>query len=171
VNLFLIFRSDVRSFEDRGRESRRVLRSALALATLLFLLSPSASAASRTVDIEVGSNPDGSMYLRPGNVTVNLGDVVTLRIHNPDRIFHDVALLDYDGNDIEIEVPGGSTEEKTFTASVAGDFRVICEVRGHKQAGMQGTLHVVEEKGLPIPALAPALALALAALVAARRRG
>jgi uncharacterized cupredoxin-like copper-binding protein len=146
------------------------MRSALVLATMLVLLAPLALAKSQTVDIEVGSHPDGSMYLTPGNVTVGLGDALTLRIRNPDAIFHDVAILDYDGNDIEIEVPGGTTEEKTFTATVAGDFRMVCEVRGHKQAGMQGWLHVVEEKGLPAPALASAFALVLAAL-AFRRRG
>lgn len=122
----------------------RGLRLALALALIVSLLASPARAAARDVDIEVGTNPDGSMYLRPGNVTVNVGDDVTLRIRNVDRIFHDVALLDYDGNDVEIEVPGGKTESHSFKATVAGDYRMICEVSGHKQKGMFGLLHVVD---------------------------
>jgi uncharacterized cupredoxin-like copper-binding protein len=140
------------------------------------LAAPGAQAAARTVDIEAGSNPDGTMYLRPSDITVDLGDVVTLRVHNPDRIFHDVALLSYDGEDIEIEVPAGKTEERTFTATKTGDFRLVCEVSGHKQKGMQGMLHVVDpaaqkSRTLPGPDAAFALAAALAAcLVLASRR-
>lgn len=139
---------------------------------VLLLLSPVVTAATRTVDVEVGTNPDGSMYLRPGNVTVDLGDEVTLRIKNVDRIFHDVALLDYDGNDVEIEVPAGKTETHTFTAAVAGDYRMICEVSGHKQKGMYGFLHVRDPNAKSIDAqgllLVPLALVAAAALV--RRR-
>ena len=141
------------------------------LICLLIMASPTVLAAGRTLDIEVGTDPDGSMYLRPGNVTVDLGDEVTLRIKNPDRIFHDVALLDYDGNDVEIEVPAGKTETHAFTATVAGDFRLICEVSGHKQKGMFGFLHVVDPhaKEAPGPQLA-ALALGLGVLALLTRR-
>jgi plastocyanin len=113
------------------------------------------------------------MYVEPGNVTVDLGDEVTLRVKNVDRVFHDIALLDYDGNDVEIEVPAGKTETHTFTATVAGDFRMICEVSGHKQKGMFGFLHVVdpgakkESPAFDLPLLAAGLTLA--ALVARRR--
>ena len=141
------------------------------LLLLVLLLVPAATAASRTIDIEVGTNSDGSMYLRPGNVTVTKGDEVTLSIKNVDRIFHDVALLDYDG-DVEIEVPAGRTASHTFTASVAGDFRLICEVSGHKQKGMFGFLHVEDPSGNDVPGLGFSLsigALAVLAIVARRR--
>lgn len=137
----------------------------------VLLAAPSVLAASRTIDIEVGTNPDGSMYLRPGNVTVDLGDEVTLRIKNVDRIFHDVALLDYDGNDVEIEVPAGRTETHAFKATVAGDFRMVCEVSGHKQKGMFGFLHVVDPNAskLPGPGL-PLLLTGVAAVALVARR-
>lgn len=143
---------------------------AAALLLLAVLLAPpSAAAAARTVDIVVGTNPDGSMYLEPKNVTVNLGDDVTLNVKNVDRIFHDVALLDYDGNDIEIEAPAGKTESHTFKATVAGDFRLLCEVSGHKQKGMQGMLHVIDPKEAPAPGFATLGALLVVAALLARR--
>lgn len=150
--------------------------ASLLLLVAFALAAPGAQAAARTIDVEAGSNPDGTMYLRPAEITVDLGDVVTLRVHNPDRIFHDVALLDYDNEDIEIEVPAGKTEERTFTATVAGDFRLVCEVSGHKQKGMQGTLHVVDpaaaKKTVPMPDATVVLVAGLAACLAlsARRR-
>lgn len=144
------------------------MRPTLVLLALL-LLAPPAAAKARTVEVEVGTNSDGSMYLTPKDVTVQKGDEVTLRVTNVDSIFHDVALLDYAGQDIEIEVPAKRTETKTFTATEAGDFRLICEVVGHKQKGMQGTLHVTEEKAAPGPAL-PLVALALVAVALAARR-
>lgn len=144
----------------------------LALLAVL-LLSPIASAASRSIDMEVGTNADGSMYLRPGNVTVTKGDEVTLGIKNVDRIFHDVALLDYAGEDVEIEAPAGRTSSHTFVASVAGDFRLICEVSGHKQKGMFGFLHVEDPDAKRAPGLGLvgllAIGLASAALSSRRR--
>jgi hypothetical protein len=71
--------------------------------------------------------------------------------------FHDVALLDYDGDgdgieeDIEHEVPAGMTETTHFkgydffTASEAGTFRIICEVRtvpSHDALGMHASFIV-----------------------------
>jgi plastocyanin len=170
VNLFLSFRTVAPARLKPAARHRPAVRPAAALLVLatILLATPPAAAKAQVVDIEAGSNPDGSMYLKPAEVTVMKGDVVTLRVHNPDKIFHDVALLDYAGNDVEIEVPAGTTEEHTFTATVAGDFRLICEVRNHKQAGMQGTLHVDEPSFLPLPLLAPLLALAAAAVL--RRR-
>lgn len=157
-------------FFTGGTAGGRV-RRALALLLGLLALAPLAPAQSpRVVDIEAGSNADGSMYLRPDRVEARLGEALTLRVKNPDRIFHDVALLDYDGEDIEIEVPAGRTVERSFTANVAGEFRLVCEVTGHKQKGMQGVLVVTDPNETPAPALASLLGLvALAALVLRRR--
>ncbi len=144
----------------------------LLAALALVLLLPLAGGASRTVDVEVGTRPDGTMYLTPSNVTVTKGDEVTLRIRNADRIFHDVALLDYAGEDVEIEVPAGKTETHVFTATEAGTFRMICEVSGHKQKGMFGYLHVVDPEAQKneSPGAAPLLAAALLGLAALATR-
>ena len=134
-----------------------------------MLFVPCVAAEARTFDIEAGTNDDGSMYLRPDRVQVAPGDVVTLRVKNVDTIFHDVAILGYGGRDIEIEVPKLRTEEATFTADTQGEFRMVCEVTGHKQKGMQGVFVVGEEKDAP-GAGAAALVGAIALLTLARRR-
>lgn len=147
------------------------MRRLLALVVLLPLLAPSAHAqTSRVIDVEAGTNADGSMYLKPDRVSGRLGESVTLRVHNPDKIFHDVAILDYDGEDIEIEVPAGRTVDHTFTLTKAGEFRMICEVTGHKQKGMQGTLVVESPNESPLHGIVPALALVATAALLLRRR-
>jgi plastocyanin len=119
----------------------------------------------RVIDIHIGWNEDGqSQYMRPETIRVSQGDKVQFRVTNDDDPakdyngagggrdnFHDVALLDYDGDgdgieeDIEHEVPAGTTETTSlkgnpyFIASEKGTFRIICEVRtqpSHDQLGM-----------------------------------
>lgn len=145
------------------------MRAAIILFATLALMTgaPVAAAADKIFDIEAGTNADGSMYLKPNDFTVARGDNVTFRVKNVDTIFHDVAILGYDGRDIEIEVPAKKAGQATFAATIAGDFRVVCEVSGHKQRGMQGMIHVVETK-TPLPEFLTLIGLAGAALLLRR---
>lgn len=125
----------------------------------------------REVEIHIGWSADGaSQYMRPSEITVQEGEKVRFVVFNDDDPeadynggksgrdnFHDVALLDYDGDgdgapeDIEHEVPAGqsaSTELKGndyFIAATKGTFRIICEVRtvpSHDALGMHATFVV-----------------------------
>jgi hypothetical protein len=119
----------------------------------------------RHVEIHIGWNEDGkSQYMEPSTIRVKQGEKVQFMVTNDDDPekdyngalsgkdnFHDVALLDYDGDgdgveeDIEHEVPAGTTEithlkgKDYFVASEKGTFRIICEVRtvpSHDALGM-----------------------------------
>jgi plastocyanin len=111
-------------------------------------------------EIHIGKVGDDTskQYMTPKTITVHQGDKVRFVVTNDDEpqstdSFHDVALLDYDGNgdgvkdDIEHEVLAGQTVETKFkgdsyfTATEKGTFRIICEVRrgqptSHENAGM-----------------------------------
>lgn len=147
------------------------MRAVLLASALLALpfLANSAEAADRVIEIQAGTNPDGSMYLRPDKVSVLPNDRVTIRVTNVDSIFHDVAILGYGGRDIEIEVPGHQTQEQTFVADTKGEFRLVCEVTGHKQKGMQGTFTVADAK-TPGSEVVPLVVLVALLAIAARRR-
>lgn len=152
----------------------RVLPFAVALLALVVAF-PAASAAKVTLTIEAGTRADSSMYFTPSTATANQGDDVTLTVHNGDTIFHDFALLDYNGRDIEIELDPQETGTKNFTAALAGTFEYICEVTGHKDRGMKGTLTIQQAAnggGKPAPGFELVFALvgaAAAALVLSRR--
>jgi hypothetical protein len=109
----------------------------------------------RVIPIHIGWSADGkSQYMEPGTIHVKHNEKVRFEVTNDDDPakdyngagsgrdnFHDVALLDYDGDgdgikeDIEHEVPAGTTESTSlkgnpyFVASEKGTFRIICEVR------------------------------------------
>jgi uncharacterized cupredoxin-like copper-binding protein len=142
------------------------LRRWLALA--LLLLVPE-SDALRTIAIHEGTRADGSMYIEPREVRVPQGERITFTVVNDDASTpHDWALLEYDGHDLEIHAKGGETRSLTFTATVDGTFRIVCQVVGHKQKGMEGAF--VVEKASAIPGLPAVALLALLAIAAARTR-
>jgi plastocyanin len=147
----------------------RHLLAALPLAALA--LAGCSGDGVRTFTIDIGWNDDGTQYMHPGEIRVHQGDKVRFAITNhddPNRDyngpakptndnFHDVALLDYDGDGdgvketIEHEVPAGQTEtthykgKDHFTASERGTFRIICEVRTsptHDALGMHAVFIV-----------------------------
>lgn len=133
--------------------------------------SGSVSNGIRVVEIHIGWNGDHqSQYMTPGEVRVRQGEKVQFRVVNDDDPatdyngdksgrdnFHDVALLDYDGDgdgikeDIEHEAPAGRTAvtqlkgNPYFVATEVGTFNIICEVRTtptHAALGMMATFVV-----------------------------
>jgi plastocyanin len=150
------------------------MRGAFLAATLLAamaLAGCSQDGGVRRIEIHIGWNEDGkSQYMEPSVIRVKQGDKVQFAVTNDDDPardyngdksgkdnFHDVALLDYDGDgdgieeDIEHEVPAGTTEithlkgKDYFVASEKGTFRIICEVRtvpSHDALGMHAELIV-----------------------------
>jgi plastocyanin len=136
---------------------------------LAVVLAPLAEA--RAITIHAGTGADGSLYFRPASIAVEEGERVSLTLVNDDADKpHDWALLDYGGRDVEVYVRGGQSRTVNFTASHVGEFRIVCQVVGHKQQGMEGAFVVEDKLLVPGPAAGVALvALGLAA-VAARRR-
>ncbi|MDF1598066.1 MAG: cupredoxin domain-containing protein [Acidimicrobiia bacterium] len=45
----------------------------------------------------------------------------------------------------EEEVEPGASKSETFTAPAAGEYQIICAIPSHFDAGMEGTLTVVDE--------------------------
>lgn len=129
------------------------MRHLALLALVLFV--PLADAAALTV--HAGTGLGGQLYFSPRELRARQGDDVTLTIVNDDEDQpHDWALLSYGGQDIEAFVGPGASKTITFEAHAVGTYRVVCQVVGHKQAGMEGTF-VVEKKGLPAPGMAAVL--------------
>lgn len=143
------------------------MRVALAF-LVLILVAPEAAAKGYTIHAGGGEGP---LYFRPGDLDVDEGERVTLTLVNDDPgTPHDWALLGYGGRDIEVYVKGGQTRTINFTASETGEYRIVCQVVGHKQRGMEGTLTVDNKLLAPGVGLAPALvALALLAFGIRRR--
>jgi uncharacterized cupredoxin-like copper-binding protein len=150
---------------------RSALALLVALVALVALV-PSATAAQVTLTLHVGTLSDGSgkMYAKPATMTANAGDTITLTVVNDDvdangavKTPHDIVVdgmsapqqggeckavpegdRDADtGPKAEFEVCDRTSASGTFTVpSKGGSFDYHCEVPGHEELGMKGTLTV-----------------------------
>ncbi|MEA3143869.1 MAG: Copper binding protein plastocyanin/azurin family [Thermoplasmata archaeon] len=104
----------------------------------------------------------GQMYYHcsdvSGGAVKDDGDQCSLTVHKRDKVT--LTIISDDGGDrthdfrlqgwqyflypagAEMELHSGS-QSATFTAWATGDYPFICELAGHKDAGMRGTLHVI----------------------------
>jgi uncharacterized cupredoxin-like copper-binding protein len=92
----------------------------------------------------------------PDSWTVPSGETITLTLANEGDELHEWAILeqgttierstDLDEDTVvwEIEAEPGSTETGEFTAPSPGTYQIVCALPGHVDAGMEGTLDVVE---------------------------
>ncbi len=91
----------------------------------------------------------------PANVTVPAGGSVSITLNNTGTVEHTWVILKQgvnvttatglDPNSIYFtsKVEPGKTATFTFTApATAGDYEIICDLPGHLEGGMKGTLTV-----------------------------
>jgi nitrite reductase (NO-forming) len=109
------------------------------------------------------------MYFEPKTLRAVQGERVSITLVNDDQNSpHDWALLAYDGEDIENYVDAGQQRAVSFTATEPGEYRIVCQLVGHKQAGMEGDF-IVTKQSTPAAPLAAALVLVALVALAGRR--
>jgi uncharacterized cupredoxin-like copper-binding protein len=94
------------------------------------------AAAAQTVDIVAYD-----IYFEPKEVTIPANTDVTVMLANDGVAPHNFSI---DELGIDIDLPAGETQETVINAP-AGEYEYYCNVPGHKEAGMVGTLIVSEE--------------------------
>lgn len=93
-----------------------------------------ADAAEVTVDA-------GEMWFDPEIVEVVAGEPFNLTVDNRGDVFHDLTI---NALDLQIDVDAGESATAGLEVSDAGEYEFYCSVPGHRSAGMEGTLTVVE---------------------------
>ena len=78
----------------------------------------------------------------PTQLTVEAGQDVTVNFMNTGSIEHNWVVLDANGDISTGLVAAGGEGSVTFSVDQAGDYTIICDVAGHREAGMEGTLIV-----------------------------
>ncbi|HEX6987948.1 MAG TPA: cupredoxin domain-containing protein [Bacillota bacterium] len=81
----------------------------------------------------------GDFYFEPAELEVRSGQEVTLRLRNVGSTVHNFRIEEFQ---VDQDVEAGRDETVTFTPDQAGTFRIICDIPGHVEAGMVGTLRV-----------------------------
>jgi uncharacterized cupredoxin-like copper-binding protein len=116
------------------------------------------SAASQTFDMVAYD-----IYFEPKEVTIPANTDVTFMIANEGVAPHNFSI---DELGIDIDLPVGATEEVVINAP-AGEYEYYCNVPGHKEAGMVGTLIVTEDAAAGVAPAQAAVEPATPAVTAA----
>ena len=99
------------------------------------------------ITVEVVSH---DIFFEPAEVTIPANADVTFELPNEGVTAHNFSI---DALGISVDLAPGATEEIVVNAP-AGEYEFYCNVPGHKQAGMVGTLTVSEEAAAPAGAAA-----------------
>lgn len=79
----------------------------------------------------------------PKTFTAKVGEEITFNITNKGTLEHNFVVFDPSGAEIaRTTVAVGATASVKVTASQAGTYPIDCDIPGHKEAGMEGTLTV-----------------------------
>ena len=78
------------------------------------------------------------IYFEPSEVTIPANTDVTVNLPNEGVTPHNFSI---DALGIDVDIAPGATEQVVINAP-AGEYEYYCNVPGHKQAGMLGTLTV-----------------------------
>ena len=97
---------------------------------------PAAAAARRPVEIVAHD-----IYFEPKEVTIPANTDVTVVLPNDGVTPHNFSI---DELGIDVDIAPGETEETVINAP-AGEYEYYCNIPGHKEAGMVGTLIVTED--------------------------
>jgi uncharacterized cupredoxin-like copper-binding protein len=108
-----------------------------------------AAAAAQTVEFDAYD-----IYFEPSEVTIPANTDVTAVIANEGVAPHNFSI---DELGIDIDLPAGETRETIINAP-AGEYEFYCNVPGHKEAGMVGTLIVTDDAAAASATPAPATA-------------
>jgi uncharacterized cupredoxin-like copper-binding protein len=127
----------------------------IAVITVSLILSSCGGASSPTTTIDVTMT---DFQFSPNSFTVPAGEQITLKSTNSGAVVHNFIIMNlgYDvGNEFDKEdednvywkleiAPGGDIETNFTAPEEPGSYEIVCSTPGHVQAGMLGTLSVVE---------------------------
>ena len=94
------------------------------------------TAAAMTVDVVAQD-----IFFEPKELTIPANTDVTVNLPNEGAAPHNFSI---DALGINVDIAPGATEQVVINAP-AGEYEYYCNVPGHKEAGMVGTLTVSEE--------------------------
>lgn len=131
---------------------------AVAFLTVVLGACDSGDAASTSLEVTASE-----FQFSPATWTIPSGEEISIDITNDGTVLHEWVLMQpgvtieseadlppteeellADFVYVEDEVDAGDSKTLTFTAPAAGTYQVICAIETHFDAGMEGTLTVVD---------------------------
>ena len=114
------------------------------IAVMLAACGGSASASTPAPITGQTINVDETEFAyTPNTFNASVGQPITFKITNKGTVDHTFVILGQDGQEAaKTNVKVGATATLQFTPTAAGTYPIVCDLPGHKEAGMQGTLTV-----------------------------
>jgi len=80
----------------------------------------------------------------PSTFSAKPGEKVTFKLTNKGTVEHTIVVQSPDGSQelAKLSTQPGETKSLEFTPKDAATYPIVCNIAGHKEAGMQGTLVV-----------------------------
>lgn len=81
---------------------------------------------------------------KPNKFDANVGQKITFKLNNKGTVEHTLVILSLDGSQelAKLSTQPGETKSLEFTPKDAGTYPIVCNIAGHKEAGMTGELVV-----------------------------
>ncbi|MCY4575292.1 MAG: cupredoxin domain-containing protein [Chloroflexi bacterium] len=122
----------------------------------MFVLALAAACQNNGDIGATGLQPDGSYIIvgtefafEPETIQIPVNEEAVIEFRNLGTVDHDLVIEEFDVATGSMRI--GSKKTVRFTPTVLGEFELICSIPGHPDAGMTGTVVVVES---PIQAVA-----------------
>jgi plastocyanin len=103
--------------------------------------STGASTGGAATTLAVSADPSGALKFNTDKLTAKAGKV-TIDFDNPATLSHDVVVQDQSGNEVTRTDLIAQSKASTTAELKPGTYTFFCDVPGHKEGGMQGTLTV-----------------------------
>jgi plastocyanin len=106
----------------------------------------STTATGPVTTLDVSSPSDGGLVFQPDGLTANPGNVA-ITYNNPSPTPHSIAVATSNGNVLgQVQPFSGGKQTVTLNDLAPGKYVFYCTVPGHREAGMQGDLTVLQGK-------------------------
>ena len=92
---------------------------------------------SQVIEVQLGD-----LFIKPERLEAEAGDV-TFEVRNTGATEHNFAIEGQAGTEM---IPPGESSSLTIPAMKAGTYKYVCEVPGHADGGMNGTLQISGDK-------------------------
>lgn len=138
---------------NRQLKARWLTSSQLAALAGVLLALMFAVACGNNNDIgATGLQPDGTYIIvgtefafEPATIEIPVNEEAVIEFRNLGTVDHDLVIEEFGVATGSMRI--GSKKTVRFTPTETGEFALICSIPGHPEAGMTGTVTVVESLG------------------------
>jgi uncharacterized cupredoxin-like copper-binding protein len=121
---------------------RSIAVMVLMILTASIVLSACGGSAPATGGGKTISVDAAEFTFAPNKLDAKVGEKLTFKITNKGTLDHSFVVADAGGTVIgRIDVKIGGSASLDFTPSKAGTYQFYCDVPGHKESGMIGTIN------------------------------